>query len=131
MLSESSIHPSLPASDLARAKAWYAAKLGFSPSKEVDGTLVYSSGSSMFTIYETSSAGTARNTAAIWVVEDLDREMAELRGRGVVFEDFDIGDFKTVNGVAADPETDSKAAWFLDSEGNTLALSQWPASMRI
>ncbi len=128
MLSQPSIHASLPASNLARAKAWYAEKLTFAPSREDDGILLYASGPTIFTIYETSSAGTARNTAAIWVVEDLDREMAELRGRGVVFEDYDFGDFRTVNGVAADPESGSKAAWFLDSEGNTLGLSQWPTS---
>lgn len=44
------------------------------------------------------------------------------RGRGVVFEDYDVGDFKNVEGLA--DFGGAKAAWFKDSEGNTLELSQ-------
>ena len=52
--------------------------------------------------------------------------MAELRSRGVVFEDYDIEDGpKTVDGVAGD-ETGGMAAWFTDSEGNILNLVQLP-----
>ncbi len=130
MLRDRMIHPILPAADLGRAKAWYAEKLGLDPSMEAEGILGYRSGSTIFTIYETGSAGTARNTAAIWVVDDLDREMAALRARGVVFENYDFPDLKTVDGVMADPGG-SKAAWFTDSEGNILGLSQWPAGMTI
>ena len=50
--------------------------------------------------------------------------MAELRGRGVVFEDYDFGAFKTVNGLLQDGGY--KAAWFKDSEGNVLELTEAP-----
>jgi catechol 2,3-dioxygenase-like lactoylglutathione lyase family enzyme len=126
MLTNLAIHPSLPAADLGRAKAWYAEKLGFTPAWEEDGMLLYRSGPSIFTVYETPSAGTAKNTAAVWQVEDLDREMKELRARGVVFEDYDMEEFKTTAGVLV-YDDGSKTAWFLDSEGNTLNLTQLPA----
>jgi hypothetical protein len=58
----------LAAADLARAKGWYADKLGFVPRRELDGLLSYTSGPTRFSIYETPSAGTAKNTVAVWRV---------------------------------------------------------------
>ena len=63
-----------------------------------------------------------RNTIAGWTVTGIEAVMADLRGRGVVFEDYDFGDFKTVEGLA--DFGGAKAAWFKDSEGNTLELSE-------
>jgi hypothetical protein len=48
--------------------------------------------------------------------------MTDLRGRGVVFEDYDFGGLTTVYGLA-DFGT-ARAAWFKDSEGNTFELSE-------
>jgi catechol 2,3-dioxygenase-like lactoylglutathione lyase family enzyme len=118
-----SIAPMIAAADLARAKAWYGEKLGLQPVQAVGGDLVYASGESIFTVYLTEFAGTAKNTVAVWRVPDLRTEMAELRGRGVVFEDYDFGDWKTVDGVMTDPDG-SLAAWFTDSEANVLGLAQ-------
>ena len=48
--------------------------------------------------------------------------MADLRKRGVVFEDYDLPGLKTVNGVV---ELDTmKGAWFTDTEGNIISLSE-------
>jgi catechol 2,3-dioxygenase-like lactoylglutathione lyase family enzyme len=116
---------SLAASDLARARAWYADKLGFEPLHDYKGEeLVYRQGATNFTIYVTPSAGTAKNTVAVWRVDDLRAEVAALRSRGVVFGDYEIGDVKTVDGVYSDPDDGSLAAWFVDSEGNTLGLAE-------
>jgi hypothetical protein len=56
--------------------------------------------------------------------------MAELRSKGVKFEDYDMGDEgpKTENGVARDPKGGA-AAWFTDSEGNILNLIELPPGM--
>ena len=83
---------------------------------------MYQVKNSKFLLYETSFAGTAQNTAASWSTNDLDAEMAELRSNGVVFEEYDFPGLKTENGVAANE--DGRAAWFKDSEGNILALSE-------
>ena len=48
--------------------------------------------------------------------------MADLRGRGVTFEDDDIGDLQTVDGLA--DFGIAKAGWFKDSEGNTHELGE-------
>jgi hypothetical protein len=58
-----------------------------------------------------------------FVTDDLDGEMATLRERGVVFEDYDVPGLKTTNGVA---EMDGeRTAWFRDSEGNFICLAQY------
>ena len=62
-------------------------------------------------------------TAASIAVDDFDAAFAGLRGRGVVFEDLDMGEFKTEDGVLTLPDG-RKAAWFKDSEGNTLAITK-------
>jgi catechol 2,3-dioxygenase-like lactoylglutathione lyase family enzyme len=122
MLNEFDIGVTLPAADLERAKAWYAEKLGFTPEREWPAGARYRSGSSFFDIYPTSQAGTAKNTAAGWNVDDVDATVEELRSRGVVFEEYDFPGLKTVNGIAdLDGE---RAAWFVDSEGNILSISQ-------
>jgi hypothetical protein len=49
-------------------------------------------------------------------------EVARLRGRGILFEEYDFGDDgKTVGGILSDAEGDA-SAWFKDSEGSILAL---------
>jgi hypothetical protein len=76
----------------------------------------------LFLLFSSYRAGTAQHQLAAWVVEDLEAEVAELRGRGVVFEEYDYPGLRTVNGVATTPA--GKAAWFKDSEGNTLTMTQ-------
>ncbi len=53
-------------------------------------------------------------------MDDVEAEVAELKGRGVVFEEYDLPGMKTVNGIATGGG--SKAAWFKDSEGNIMAV---------
>ena len=69
------------------------------------------------------SAGTSRASQAFWKVDDLVREVALLRARGVTFENYDpdeIGGMTMQDGIATGGGT--KAAWFKDSEGNIMAL---------
>jgi catechol 2,3-dioxygenase-like lactoylglutathione lyase family enzyme len=124
MLSDFPISPTLPVSDLARARTFYEEVLGFQPSEVIEetGQVTYPSGGGIFLIYATGSAGTNQATSAGWTVDDLDAEMADLRSRGVVFEEYDLPGLKTVNGVVQLP--DARAAWFKDTEGNILALNQ-------
>jgi catechol 2,3-dioxygenase-like lactoylglutathione lyase family enzyme len=114
----------LPASDVERAKRWYADKLGLTPVKETDQWLTYRTGSSVFQLYPTGSAGTAQHTLGGWVVDDLEATVAELRERGVEFEEYDLPSLKTVDGIAQLGDVE-RAAWFRDSEGNILAVSQF------
>ncbi len=117
------IHATAAAGDLARARAWYEEKLGLVPEREDPGGVWFRfAGETWLYLYETSSAGTARNTVAGWTVSGIEGVMAGLRERGVAFEDYNFGETRTVDGLA-DFGT-ARAAWFKDSEGNTLELSE-------
>jgi catechol 2,3-dioxygenase-like lactoylglutathione lyase family enzyme len=123
MLRDGQVFASIPAADLARAKAWYEEKLGLTPDMDMPGGHLYRCGEgTAFLLYETAFAGTGQHTIAGWNVADLDAEMAELRRRGVVFEDYDMPGLKTVDGVA--DLNGMRGAWFKDSEGNTLNIGQ-------
>jgi len=125
MLSDHPMSARIAAVDIARARAWYEEKRGFTPDTEEMGgmALWYRSGATWFLLYQTESAGTARNTVGGWEVEDLDSVMAEMRGRGVTFEEYDFGEgWRTVDGVMA--SEGHRVAWFVDSEGNTFELTE-------
>lgn len=117
------LHTVLPAADLNRARTFYHDKLGLDPYQEEEGMLMYHlSPESMFEIYETANAGTAKNTQMCLTTDDLAAEMAKMRERGVVFEDYDIPGLQTVDGVAT--MGDEMTAWFRDTEGNFICISQ-------
>ncbi|MBW8872635.1 MAG: VOC family protein [Leifsonia sp.] len=113
----------LPASDLERATTWYRDKLELEPERTEGQGVLYGTGSAAKVyLYETGNAGTAQNTAMCWLVPDIEAALAHLRDRGVVFEDYDFPGLKTENGIAEDEM--GRSAWFKDSEGNYLCLTQ-------
>ena len=119
---------SLPAADLERARSCYEEKLGVKPTETIDGdqTLMYVQGDGGFIIYPSQFAGTNQATAAGLAVADFDAAIAELRSRNVVFEDYDLGEnFQTVDGIVSGPDG-MRSAWFKDSEGNILGITQDP-----
>jgi predicted enzyme related to lactoylglutathione lyase len=114
----------IPAKDLARARVFYEGKLGFKPKQELNGGVVYAfAHETACFLYPTPNAGTSKASQAFWEVDDIEREVKELKGRGVKFERYDIP------GAGAD-ENDivtaggARAAWFKDSEGNIMAVIQ-------
>jgi catechol 2,3-dioxygenase-like lactoylglutathione lyase family enzyme len=118
-----SVRPTLPAADIERAKKFYSEKLGLQPAEVLStGDVIYKCNGSQFDLYPSQYAGTAKNTAVVFETDDLERDMRELRSKGVVFEEYDMGELKTVKGVAISAA--EKAAWFKDSEGNIIALGQ-------
>ncbi|MEO3781103.1 VOC family protein [Micromonospora sp. B11E3] len=122
MLTDAPAQAAIPASDMERAKRFYRDTLGLTISREAEDAVHLESGGTQFFIYPTSNAGQAPHTLAAWMVADLDAEMTDLRGRGVTFEEYDLPGLKTVNGVAE--FATMRGAWFKDSEGNILGVSQ-------
>ena len=123
MLHKSSCYTTIAASDLDRARRWYAEKLGMEPERQERGDLIYTTADGTgFMVYESQFAGTNQATTMAWQVADFDAEVADLRDRGVTFEDYDFPGMKTENGVLTMPDG-SRGAWFKDSEGNILAVS--------
>ena len=123
MLQNTPMYAYLPAKDVSRARKFYERKLGFKPKTEEAGGVVYEFGEhTECFLYPTPNAGTSKASQAFWKVDDIEREVADLKARGVKFEEYDLPGMKTEGGIAT--AGGAKAAWFKDSEGNILALIQ-------
>jgi len=123
MLQDFPMYAYIPAKDMARARRFYEGKLGLAAKEEVAGGVVYEfgRGTACF-LYLTPNAGTSQASQAFWAVDDVDAEIRTLEARGVVFEDYDMpGERSDAGAITAGG---AKAAWFRDSEGNTMALIQ-------
>jgi catechol 2,3-dioxygenase-like lactoylglutathione lyase family enzyme len=123
MLNNGTVTANIPAADLARAREFYADKLGLTPSYEMEKLfLLYkTAGGSSFSVYETQYAGQAGHTIAQWHVEDVAAEVSELKAKGVKFEHYDMPGVEWHDDVASMAEM-GRAAWFKDSEGNILCI---------
>ena len=123
MLQSSPMYSYIPAKDVNRARRFYEEKIGFKPKREIGEAVVYEfgKGTACF-LYATENAGTSKASQAFWQVDDIEREVAELKRRGVKFEDYDMPEMKQRNSIYTGGG--AKAAWFKDSEGNILALIQ-------
>lgn len=123
MLAEQPVIAMIPCHDVERARQFYEGKLGLTPAQVGIGEATYRcKGGTMFALYPSSFAGTAQSTAMTWAVDDVVSEVSELRARGIVFEEYDLPEVKTVNGIAEFPG--GRAGWFKDTEGNILAVTQ-------
>ncbi|TFD08330.1 VOC family protein [Cryobacterium sp. TMT1-2-2] len=129
MLNQLETYSVLPARDLARARRFYRDVLGMEPDEErVEGLLYRTPKGAAIMVYETENAGTAANTAIGFDTDDIEAEVAVLRGRGVTFEEYDFPGLKTENGIAT--TSADRAAWFKDTEGNIICVSQTVAFSR-
>jgi catechol 2,3-dioxygenase-like lactoylglutathione lyase family enzyme len=131
MLERSDVAARLPAQDLARAKSFYRDQLGLKPSEERPGGLRYRCGNGWFSLFESTGVQLGNHTQLGWEIDDIEATVAQLRARGVIFEDYDLPGLKTVNGIAelagnypSRGGVGEKAAWFRDSEGNLLGIGQ-------
>ena len=131
MLDRGRVATRLPAQDLQRARAFYAEKLGLQPSEQRPGGLLYRCAAGEFALFESAGAPSGTHTQMAWEVDDIEATVRELRGRGVVFDDYDLPGLKTSDGIAevagnypSKGGVGERAAWFRDSEGNLLAIGQ-------
>lgn len=125
---DSTIIPVLAVDDLDRAMAFYRDRLGLDVRRSDNdpaGAVVEVNERSSLYLY-TSSFRRGETTAAAFAVADTERVVDELRRRGVVFEEYDFPGLKTEGGIAT--RDGFKSAWFKDSEGNVLAISEMDAA---
>ena len=113
----------IPVKDVAKARQFYEQKLGFKPKEEVGHGVVYefAEHTACF-LYPTPNAGTSKASQAFWQVDDVEREVAELKSKGVKFEEYDMPGMKTENGIMT--AGGAKSAWFKDPDGNIMAIVQ-------
>ena len=125
MLSGAPIAPTLPVTDLAKAKEFYHDKLGFTIIKELPGSIAFQAGeNTRFNVYKRGPSK-ADHTLAAFLVQDVEATVDELIKQGIVFEQYDFPGLKTnEKGIAELPQEGEKGAWFKDPFGNVLAVGQ-------
>ncbi len=130
MLEKGAVAARLPAQDLERAREFYAEKLGLEPDEERPGGLLYRCARGEFALFLSEGTPSGSHTQMAWEVAHIEAAVALLKARGVVFEKYDLPGLRTVGGLTEIPDNypskgvGERAAWFKDSEGNLLAISQ-------
>jgi predicted enzyme related to lactoylglutathione lyase len=122
MLSTAPIRAYIPAGNISRARKFYEGTLGLKPKEEYAHGVIYECGGAEVFLYLTSNAGTSKASQAFWQVKDVEAEVADLKARGVTFEEYDMPGVTMKNSIATGGG--AKTAWFKDTEGNILAVSQ-------
>ena len=127
MLANHPIDPMILATDLGVAREFYGDRIGLEILIESDDFLTFKCGGDSRLVVTRSAAGTTEpQTKASWRVSDLAAELAELRSRGVTFEEYDERGLKTVDGIA--DVGFALSAWLVDPHGNSIGLLQFKAT---
>lgn len=126
MLAHARLTAIVPVSDLEAAIGFYESTLGLKQVERHDfegfPEARFEAGDGTLNAYQSGYAGQAGHTLAGFRVDDLDATMAELRERGVNFEEYDLPGLVTENGVATIGGI--RACWFKDPDGNILAIDE-------
>jgi catechol 2,3-dioxygenase-like lactoylglutathione lyase family enzyme len=120
-LAECAVEVMLPVEDVDRARKFYEEKLGLEyTGSDMEGSALYHLKGTTLVLLPRPGGSRAESTAMSWNVEDVVQEVKDLESRGVVFEDYDLPDLKTVNHIAE--MGGEQGAWFLDPDGNVLCV---------
>ena len=122
MLTDKKTYATLPTSDLARARRFYEEALGLRPEMVTEGGVMYGSGGTQFFVYPSRNKA-GGHTQMSWLVKDIKAEVAGLKAKGVMFEEYDRPGIKTVESVVQSGPA-VWTAWFKDPDGNLLSISQ-------
>ena len=127
MLGKAEIAAIVPVSDVEKAVEFYGGTLGLELQIRRDDLpenreAEFRAGDGTLVVYESVAAGQSRGTVAGFRVDDLDSVVGALRERGVAFEEYDLPDLKTENGIAT--IGDLRASWARDPDGNIIAFEQ-------
>jgi predicted enzyme related to lactoylglutathione lyase len=123
LLSDCPVATMIRVEDLARSKKFYTESLGLKVVEEPGEkeVMLEAGQGTKIGLYQ-GEKSKAEHTVACFNVPDIEEAIKELEAKGVVFDDYDFPDLKTVNHIATQGKL--KAAWFKDTEGNYLGLNQ-------
>ncbi len=120
MLADSTIFSNIAVKDIAAGKKFYGETLGLKQTDENMAGAAYASGTGKVFVYQSPTAGSGQATCATWEVADIEAVVADLKGKGVNFEHYDLPGGSWQGDVAV--MGPMKAAWFKDPDGNVLGL---------
>jgi len=108
---------------MERARRFYTEQLGLTAESEAPEGIFFRSGDTRFLVFPSSGMASGAHTQLSWTVDDIEAEVAALKARGVIFQEYDFPSLSTINGVAQMGPV--KIAWMKDSEGNLLSVAQF------
>lgn len=125
MIGSNKISAVLVSTNLEQCQDFYERKVGLKLSPEtIKNHLLFDCGNgTTLLVYGRGKGNSADHTQVRFWSKDVHKDVAELIGRGIVFEEYDMGAFKTVDHVVTTPGI-GRSAWFKDPDGNTIALFQ-------
>lgn len=122
MLSREKAYPTVAVRDMAVARKFYEETLGLKEfSSEGRGFVAYGTKDSLLFVYKSQFAGNNKATVVTWIVDDVERAVAELKGRGVSFEHYDMPGMTLVGDVHVGRV---RVAWFKDPDGNLHSIAE-------
>ncbi len=125
MIANHRISAVLCSADLKKTQDFFETKVGLTLSPEtIKNHLIFECGDgTTLLIYGRPTPNKADHTQVRFWTKDVAADVKELVDRGIVFDEFDLGAFKTIDHVVTSPGI-GKSAWFKDPDGNTIALFQ-------
>jgi catechol 2,3-dioxygenase-like lactoylglutathione lyase family enzyme len=123
MLREFQVMTMIRCGDVNKQRSFYGEVLGLREVERLDSgeTIFEAASGSRIGLYP-GERSKADHTLAAFKVRNIAAVITALKAKGVAFESYDTPTFKTVDHVATAGQ--SKCAWFRDTEGNFLALSE-------
>ena len=122
MLTATMVVPTLPVTDLERAKRFYGETLGLTLLWDNPASARFRCGEvSELSVFKRPSTST-EHTLAHFEVTDIEAAVRDLESKGVSFLDYDEGPLKTTGHIAQ--VGPARGAWFQDPDGNTLGVRQ-------
>jgi catechol 2,3-dioxygenase-like lactoylglutathione lyase family enzyme len=122
MLNTAKLMAFVATSDGVRARAFYEGTLGLTVISDDDFALALDAGGTMLRVQKVGTMKPPPFTVLGWQVADIATTVEELGRRGVRFEVYPGMD-QDPRGIWRAP-SGALVAWFNDSDGNTLSLTQ-------
>jgi catechol 2,3-dioxygenase-like lactoylglutathione lyase family enzyme len=121
MLGKADATPMIAVKDLDRARRFYEETLGLKAKDEWGEGVTLESGDTRLNLYRSEFAGTNKATTLTFDVDDIDKEVQELKEKGIFFEKYDLPGLQEQGDLYVADEG-FKTAWFKDPDGNILSL---------
>jgi catechol 2,3-dioxygenase-like lactoylglutathione lyase family enzyme len=121
MLGKADATPMVAVTDLDRARKFYEDTLGLKTKDEWGEGVTLKSGDTRINLYRSEFAGTNKATTLTFDVDDIDKEVKELKEKGIFFEQYDLPGLQRQGDLYV-AEGGFKTTWFKDPDGNILSL---------
>jgi catechol 2,3-dioxygenase-like lactoylglutathione lyase family enzyme len=122
VLAETKLMAFVPVKDAEKARAFYVETLGLKFLADDSFAVMVEAAGIKVRLVRIANHVPEKFTILGWEVKDIEKDVTELAGRGVKFEQYGMPG-QDARGIWSAPGG-SKIAWFCDPDGNILSLAQ-------